>query len=181
MNTNTLQWKLRDWLSLDFNTYVHQEPTNKNLLVNYSHSSISLSFDVLDGLFRQCPMYFNYLTARSCTIVLLLWKKKIILWNVVFLVKVIKFLWRGFLFSDRLRTVRESAWPNLCSVYCWGLAKFMEKKVFELSTHFQFSHSNSFILSRQVLCWPCFDCFSSYGRRRRRTPPFECIIQSTNI
>ena len=62
-------------MSLDFNTYVHQEPTNKNLLVNYSHSSISLSFDVLDGLFRQCPMYFNYLTARSCTIVLLLWKK----------------------------------------------------------------------------------------------------------
>ena len=62
-------------MSLDFNTYVHQEPTNKNLLVNYSHSSISLSFDVLDGLFRQCPMYFNYLTARSRTIVLLLGKK----------------------------------------------------------------------------------------------------------
>ena len=26
--------------------------------------------------------------------------------------KVIKFLWHGFLFSDRLRTVQESAWPN---------------------------------------------------------------------
>ena len=37
------------------------------------------------------------------------------------------------------------------------------------STHFQFSHSNSFILSRQVLCWPCFDRFSSHGRRSRRT------------
>ena len=24
-------------------------------------------------------------------------------------------------------------------------------------------------LSRQVLCWPCFDRFSSYGRRSRRT------------
>ena len=107
--------------------------------------------------------------------------KKLILWNVVFLVNVIKFLWRGFLFWDRLCTVRESAWPNFMQCICWGLAKFTEKKVFELSTHFQFSHSNSFILSRQVLCWPCFDCFSSYGRRRRRTHPFECIIQSTNV
>ena len=44
-------------------------------LLNYSHSSINLSFDVLDGLFRQCPLYFNMLTAISCTIVLLLWKK----------------------------------------------------------------------------------------------------------
>ena len=38
-----------------------------------------------------------------------------------------------------------------------------KKYFFELSTHFQFNHSDSFILSRQVLCWPCFDRFSSYG------------------
>ena len=44
-------------------------------LLNYSHSSINLSFHVFDGLFRQCPIYFNMLTARSCTIMLLLWKK----------------------------------------------------------------------------------------------------------
>ena len=44
-------------------------------MLNFSHSSINLSFDVLDGLFRQCPLYFNMLTARSCTIVLLRWKK----------------------------------------------------------------------------------------------------------
>ena len=44
-------------------------------LLNYSHSSINLSFDVLDGLFRQCPLYFNMLTTRSFTTVLLLWKK----------------------------------------------------------------------------------------------------------
>ena len=43
-------------------------------LLNYSRSSINLSSDVLDGLFRQCPLYFNMLTAISCTIVLLLWK-----------------------------------------------------------------------------------------------------------
>ena len=44
-------------------------------LLDYSHSSINLSFDVLDGLFRQCHIYFNLLTTASCTIVLLLWKK----------------------------------------------------------------------------------------------------------
>ena len=54
--------------------------------------------------------------------------KKFILWNVVFLVNVIKFLWRGFLFSDRLRTVWESAWPNFMQCICWGLAKFTEKR-----------------------------------------------------
>ena len=160
-------------MSLDFNTYVHQEPTNKNLLVNYSHSSINLSFDVLDGLFRQCPMYFNYLTARSCTIVLLLWKK-------IHFMKCCIFSERHQILVTRILIFGSS--PHCAGkCICWGLAKFTEKKVFELSTHFQFSHSNSFILSRQVLCWPCFDCFSSYGRRRRWTHPFECIIQSTNI
>ena len=51
-----------------------KNPQIKISLLNYSHSSINLSFDVLDGLFRQCPLYFNMLTARSCTIRLLLWK-----------------------------------------------------------------------------------------------------------
>ena len=49
-----------------------KNPQIRISLLNYSHSSINLSFDVLDGLFRQCPTYFNMLTARSCTIV---WKK----------------------------------------------------------------------------------------------------------
>ena len=52
-----------------------KNPQIKISLLNYSHSSINLSFDVLDGLLRQCPLYFNMLTARSCTTVLLLWKK----------------------------------------------------------------------------------------------------------
>ena len=52
-----------------------KNPQIRISLLNYSHSSINLSFDVLDGLFRQCPIYFNMLTVRSCTIVLLLWKK----------------------------------------------------------------------------------------------------------
>ena len=52
------------------------------------------------------------LTTGSCAIVLLLWKKKIMFWNVIFLVKVIKFLWRGFLFLERLCTVQESARQN---------------------------------------------------------------------
>ena len=54
--------------------------------------------------------------------------KKFILWNVVFLVKVIKFLWRGFLFSDRLRTVRESAWPNFMQCILLGPGKVYGKK-----------------------------------------------------
>ena len=88
---------------------------------------------------------------------------------------------------------------KLYAVYIAGAWQSLRKKyVFELSTHLQFSHSNSFILSRQVLCWPCFDRFSSYGRRSRRTRllfaknnwfrfssvqlhAFECIIQSTML
>ena len=52
-----------------------KNPQIRISLLNYSHFSISLSFDVLDCLFRQCPIYFNMLTARSCTIVFLLRKK----------------------------------------------------------------------------------------------------------
>ena len=52
-----------------------KNPQIRISLLNYSHSSINLTFDVLDGLFKQCPFYFNMLTARSSTIVLLLWKK----------------------------------------------------------------------------------------------------------
>ena len=48
-----------------------KNPEIRIFLLNYSHYSIDLSFDVLDGLF----IYFNMLTARSCTIVLLLCKK----------------------------------------------------------------------------------------------------------
>ena len=54
-------------LSLDFNKYVYQEPTNKNLIVEL-FTFLHLSFDVLDGLFRQCPIYFNMLTAGSCRV-----------------------------------------------------------------------------------------------------------------
>ena len=89
-----------------------KNPQIRFSLLDYSHFSINFSFDVLDGLFRQCPSYINMLTARSCTTVLLLSKKIFFFLNAVFLVVVIKFLRRGFLFSDRLRTVRESAWQN---------------------------------------------------------------------
>ena len=58
---------------------------------------------------------------------------------------------------------------KLYTVYIAEAWQSSRKNVFELSNHFQFSHSNSFILSRHVLCWPCFDRFSSYGRRSRRT------------
>ena len=52
-----------------------KNPEKRIPLLNYSHSSINLSFDVFDSLFRKCPLYFNMLTAGSCIIVLLLWKK----------------------------------------------------------------------------------------------------------
>ena len=52
-----------------------KNPQIRISLLNNSHSSINLSFDVLDGLFRQCPLYFNMLTAGTCTTVLLLWEK----------------------------------------------------------------------------------------------------------
>ena len=51
-----------------------KNPQIKISLLNYSHSSINLSFDVLDGFFKKCPLYFNMLTAKSCTTVLLLRK-----------------------------------------------------------------------------------------------------------
>ena len=108
MNRNTLQWKPRDWLSLDFNKHVHHEPTNKNLLVEL--------FTFLNQFIIWCTWWFIYTMSHlfqyadyrmlyHCVTSL---EKKFISW--ILLVKVIKFLWRGFLFSDRLRTVRESAW-----------------------------------------------------------------------
>ena len=50
-----------------------KNPQIRISLLNYSHFS-NLSSDVLDGIFRQCPIYFNMLTTGSCTTVLLLWK-----------------------------------------------------------------------------------------------------------
>ena len=52
MNRNTLQWKPRDWLSLDFNKYVHHEPTNKNLLVEL--------FTFLNQFIIWCAWWFIY-------------------------------------------------------------------------------------------------------------------------
>ena len=109
------------------------------------------------------------LTARSCNTVLLFWKKIHFLKCCIFS-ESHQVLVTRVLILDRLRTVRESAWQNFMQCILLEPVKVCGKKlVFELSTHFQFSHSNSFILSRQVLCWPCFDRFSSYGRRSRRT------------
>ena len=103
-----------------------KNPQIRTSLLNYSHSSINLSFDVLDGLFRQCPIYFNILTARSCTIVLLLWKK-------------IHFL-KCCIFSESSNSCDAGSYfrivsglcgkvhgKTLCSVYCCSLAKFTEK------------------------------------------------------
>ena len=52
-----------------------KNPQMRISLLNYSYSSINLSFAVLDSLFRQYPIYFNMLTTGSCTIVLFPSKK----------------------------------------------------------------------------------------------------------
>ena len=145
-----------------------KNPRIRISLLNYSHSSINLSFDVLDGLFRQCPIYFNMLTARSCTTVLLLWKKNHFLKSCIFSENHQILVTRVHIFGSSQQCAGKCK-AKLYAVYIAGAWQSLQKKwAFELSTHFQFSHSNSFILSRQVPCWPCFDRFSSYGRRRRR-------------
>ena len=99
-----------------------------------------------------------------------------------------------FLFSDHLCTVRESAWQNFMRHTLLDSGKVHGKYVFELSTHFQSIHSNSFVLSRGFT----LIVFSSYGRKNRRTRfvfdknnqfrfysvqlhAFECMNQSTNL
>ena len=52
-----------------------------------------------------------------------------------------------FLFSDHLCTVRDNAWQNFMRHTLLDSGKVHGKYVFELSTHFQCIHSNSFILS----------------------------------
>ena len=121
------------------------------------------------------------LTARSGTIMLLLWKKNHFMKCCIFSESHQILVTRVLIFGSSSHCAGKCM-AKLYAVYIAGAWQSLRKiKVFELSTHFQFSHSNSFILSCQVLCWPCFDCFSSYGRRSRRTHSFECIIQSTNI
>ena len=70
-----------------------------------------------------------------------------------------------FLFSDHLCTVWESAWQNFTRHTLLDSGKVHGKYVFELSTHFQCIHSNSFILSRGFT----LIVLSSYGRKNRRT------------
>ena len=145
-----------------------KNPQVRNSWLNYSHSSINLSFDVLDGLFRQCPFYVNMLTAGSCTIVLLLWKKIHFLKCCIFSESHQFLVTRVALFGSSPHYVGPhyvaKCIAKLYAVYIAGAWQSLRKKYFfELSTHFQFNHSDSFILSRQVLCWPCFDRFSSYG------------------
>ena len=98
---------------------------------------------------------FRYVTARSFATVLLLWKE-------FHFMKCCFFSESHLILVTWVLIFGSPPWKvhgkTLCSVYCWSLAKFMEKnRVFELSTHSQFSHSNLFILSRQILCWPCLD------------------------
>ena len=74
-------------------------------------------------------------------------------------------LMKRFLFSDISALCGKVHGKTLCGIHCWTLAKFTEKYVFELSTHFQSIHSNTFILSRGFT----LIVFSSYGRKNRRT------------
>ena len=116
-------------------------------------------------------------------------------WNVVFLVKVIKFLWRGYLFSDRLRTVRKSAWQNLMQRILLEPGKVYGKN---RSLNCQLISNSVIQIHSFSLVRYYFDRFGSYGRRSRWTRllfakniwfqfssaqlhAFECIIQSTNI
>ena len=63
----------------------------------------------------------------SCTIVLLLWKTNLFFFlNVVFFVKVIRFLWRGSYFRIISSLCGKVHGKTLCSIHCWTLAKFTE-------------------------------------------------------
>ena len=108
---------------------------------------------------------FINVDSGSCTIVLLLWKT--IFLNVVFFVKVIQSLCHDavHIFGSSLHCAGKFM-SKLYAAYIAGLWQiFTEKYVFELSTHFQSIHSNSFILSRGFT----LTVFSSYGRKNRRT------------
>ena len=119
------------------------------------------------------------------------------------LVKVIKFLWRGFLISDRLCPVRESAWQNFMQHILLEPGKVNGKIGPEnRSLNCQLISNSviqihSFCIVRYCAGFTLI-VFSSYGRKSRRTRflfdknnqfrfssvqlhAFECMIQSTNI
>ena len=133
-------------------------------LLNYSHSSINLSFDVLYGLFRQCPILYHCTTARSCTIGLLLCKT-----NSFF--EMLYFWWKSSNSCDAVSYFRivsalcgKLHGKTLCSIYCWSLAKFTEKiglgtvNSFPIQS-FKFIQIHSFCLVRYYAGLDCFGCF----------------------
>ena len=105
-----------------------KNPQIRISLLNYSHSSINSSFDALDGLFRQCPIYFNMLTAESCTIVLLHWKKIHCLKCCTFSENYQILVTRVLIFGSSLHCEGKCMAKLYEVYYCWSLAKFTEKK-----------------------------------------------------
>ena len=98
----------------------------------------------------------NMLTAGYCTTVLLLWKKihflKCCIFGESHQIVVTRFL----IFGSSLHCAGKCT-AKLYATHIAGAYQSLRKNRSELSTHFQFSHSNSFILSHQVLCWPLWE------------------------
>ena len=143
-----------------------KNPQIRISLLDYSHFSINFSFDVLDGSFRQCPIYINMLTARSCTTLLLLWKKKIFL--MLFF----------FSYSHQVLATRVLIFGS--SPHCAGkcMANFMQCILLESGKHYGKGRSlncqlifNSVIQihSFRLVRYYALIVLSSYGRRSRRT------------
>ena len=151
--------------SLNFSNYVHKELTNKNLLVELFTLIAPSIFHLTCFMVCLDNVLFINVDCGSCTIVLLLWKTNFFFLKCCIFCESHPILMTRFLFSDHLCTVRESAWQNFMRHTLLDSGKVHGKYVFELSTHFQCIHSNSFILSRGFT----LIVFSSYGRKNRRT------------
>ena len=99
-----------------------ENPQIRISLLNYSHSSsINLSFDVLYGLFRHCPLY-QYVDCRILHHCVTSLEK-----NSFF--EMLYFWWKSSnsCFQIVSALCGKVHGKTLCNIYCWSLAKFREK------------------------------------------------------
>ena len=130
-----------------------KSPQIKIFLLNYSHSSINLSFDVLWWSVWTMSPLFQYVDCQILYHCVTSLEKKSFL--------EMYFQWKSSNSCDGcpyFRIVFTLRWKvhgkTLCSVYCWSLAKFTEKN---RSLNCQLICNSVIqihsVLSRQVLCW----------------------------
>ena len=138
-------------------------------MLNYSHSSINLSFDVLYGLFRECPLYYYVDYRILCHCVTSLEEKNHILKCYIFGKSHQILVRRFFIFGTSLHCARKCT-TKLYATYvarAWHSLRKSRSLNCQLISN-SVIQIHSFCLARYYAGF-ILVVFSSYGRKSRRT------------